>query len=222
MKPIPWGRTHLQIMVAMIAFSFTFTTIVACDQPQQAAASQTAASVAQVVAVTNTVIAKPTKSSDIEEFRKQLEQWQTVTALTPTQPRPIWPPPGPTPTWELGMLECGASASHYDYQFNSCWSGVLNNKLITVGCAGLGRDDPTQGYVLVFNGPYLYPYNQVYAVSIKVGMVKIVSANGAILTLTTTDPRVTPTLLYFDIATRQFAGASGSPIPTTPVPTTTP
>jgi hypothetical protein len=217
--------TGLRLIGGAVVAICALLTIAACDQPERTVTTQPASSVAQALIITNTPTKEPSKSDGWDEFRKQREQWQTMIALTPTQPRPTWPPLGPTPTWQLGMLEC-ANANAHDYQLTSCWRGVVNGKVISAACVieGYGEEpgDPSKAYVIIFDGPLFYPFNYVYEVPAKLGGWYIVSVEGSRLNLAPMKPQTIQTSLVFDLVTRQFGASSGTPIPTTPAPTATP
>ncbi len=148
----------------------------------------------------------------------------TALALTPTRP-PLsptltrtLPPPLPTPTLVMGMIECASTTAGTPYIEYSCWRGIVNGQLMDVS-SGRERlnsfnEDPQQGFVLI----YTTTSHQLYRTPSRVGGVKIVSVSGTQLNLTTYGRAVTPAIFTFDLATRQFVGANGMPIPTTPVP----
>jgi hypothetical protein len=173
----------------------------------------------------------------------------TELALTPSMPpapTPTSGPPTPTIQWATGIMGCPLPPNPRTYQPINCWIGVVNGRYVTVATAIEGWKDAGSSSdwsytaVLVFNSVYTnYPegpddaaYKDVTLLTTpaKSGIMKIASAQGALLTLMPDDPHAPPDTLYFDAATRQFlppsCGQDGTCTPTvtqvaTQVPTTT-
>lgn len=182
----------------------------------------------------NTVIAE--EDNHLNDLRTQLAATQTQLAMTPSNtPNPLTTTatpisltptpeqPEPTPTLQLGIVECVPSTTGFPYVQYSCWRGIVNGQIVDVSSGreriDFAGEDPTQGVVLVWTADGYY---QTYRTPTKVGGIKIVSAEGTQLNLTSYGQDMTPTTITFDVATRQFETQSGTPIPTTPVPTAAP
>lgn len=177
----------------------------------------------------------PQKYAELEEIARAHVAEATMLALTPTQPyySPIPRPtdtPGftPTPEMVMGMLFTCESAGHSEFVLRDCWRGSFNGQIITLG-AGIRRlathTDLTDGWIVIYRGPYFRgsdPNPAIYEAPYSVGIVGLQSVDNNKLTLIPTDfygyPKPNAQPVYFDLVTRQFQTASGTPIPTTPVP----
>ena len=88
-----------------------------------------------------------------ENFARSL----TATALTP---EPTLPPlvfSEPTPTWALGMVDCGLPGNPYEPQLNTCWRGMVAGNLTAVAAGHEGEmGDRAQGILVVSDGPDIY------------------------------------------------------------------
>jgi|SRR5579859_1919121 len=82
----------------------------------------------------------------------------TATARTPVPTLPPEPlTPAPTPTWALGFDSCTNANSHGP-QVRSCWRGMLNGEMMSVGGGQEGwPGDPSQGLLIVNKGPLYVP-----------------------------------------------------------------
>lgn len=237
----------LSILPGTLIMMLLLAVIAACEQPSQPATKSLATSA--TVTTTPTGISGVTATSTpnrpiadatfvaaklteiyIEDNFPAIKETAiagttTAIALTPTYtPAPILPtptpgPPEPTPTMQIGLFECNPTAG-FPYVEYSCWRGLENGRYIYVitGREKVGYySDPGQGVILVFPpNPY-----QVYRTPLKIGAVQIASVSGTQFTLSGVDPATNATFI-FNLATRQFETQSGTPIPTTPVPTPKP
>lgn len=135
--------------------------------------------------------------------RGNREALGTLVALTalPTD-TPGLPPAYPSATPILGMLPGCGSASPYGPQSISCWRGVINGQLVTVGAGMEGLDgDPEQGIVRVqVEGD---EDDDVYQTPQHVGAVTISSVSGSLFTLSTVG-QATAQIFVFNLPTRQW------------------
>lgn len=158
-----------------------------------------------------------------ETFDAQVEQneniLKTEVALTPTPPEPTFGPLEPTPTLVMGIMPGCPNRGGYDYIGVTCWRGVVDSQILTVM---VGSESPrlqggslNQGVVLVYHSAYPmrqpdYNPDEVYRTSFQLGPLRIDSVDGTRFTLETYDalntpvPGATPTVIVFDLATRQF------------------
>jgi hypothetical protein len=222
-------------LLCMAIVAAALCSLIACEQPSNEANRAIGAS------STSTQIQDPlaaTKRASDERYNEYAAGIRTAAANNPTNiPGP--PPtdtPGipPTPTPVLGIQPCPAPAHPQLYSFKNCWGGIVNSTVIYAAIGGERRllagggkggngswvGDPSQGVVAVYENDQEY----IYYSPAKIGMLGVISANGARLTLSQVDPNdrryfITngPTIV-FDAATREFITASGTPIPATPVP----
>ncbi len=220
---------------------FIGMTLIACtQQPQQASTSDSATNAPSTTTLDSFDATKQASDARYNEYAAGI---RTAAANNPTNiPGP--PPtdtPGtpPTSTPVLGIQPCPAPAHPQFYSFKDCWGGIAGGQVVYAAAGGetsqisgggksgnaAGRlGDPTQGVI------ELYLSNDqtiLYNTPIKIGKVGILAANGTQLTLAPVNPNDrryllnSPTIV-FDISTRQFISASGTPISTTPVPTSAP
>lgn len=190
---------------------------------------------------------QPTKYADLQTITAGFEQKATMIAQTPW---PTSSPASATSTIGVqaeiatsvrttGIIPCGAAAPGDTYVYRSCWQGVYNGGTISVVTAtkrnhanGKGDTAPLPPYepVLLFFDTSLDnslgQQARVYKLPSQIGNAIITSASGTQLTLSQSDGfgKLAPVgqTLIFDLATRQFETVSGTPIPTTPVPTPSP
>jgi hypothetical protein len=158
-----------------------------------------------------------------ETFDAEVEQnentLKTEVALTPTPPEPTFGPPEPTPTLVMGIMPGCPNRGGYDYIGVMCWRGLVDGQILTVMVGSesprLQGGDISQGVVLVYHSanpmhqPDYYP-DEVYKTPFQLGPIRIDSVDGMRFTLETYDalstpvPGATPTVIIFDLATRQF------------------
>jgi hypothetical protein len=235
-RPTPVLYSLREIAVLL----FIGMALVACtQQPQPASTSGPAANAPSTPTLDSF---DATKQASDERYNEYAAGIRTAAANNPTNiPGP--PPtdtPGipPTPTPVLGIQPCPAPAHPQLYSFKNCWGGIVSSTVIYAAIGGERRmlagggkggngswvGDPSQGVVAVYENDQEY----VYYSPAKIGMLGVISANGARLTLSQVDPNDRryfltngPTIV-FDVATREFITASGTPIPATPVPTPAP
>lgn len=166
------------------------------------------------------------------------EAMGTSAALTGV---PTWtpgrPPSYPSPTPELGLHSGSGARNSQEPFFITGWTGIVNGELINVESGREGSlGDPQQGVIMLYNRTTRQPA-EIYRTPQKSGPVRIVAVNGTLFTLAPIDlhyyetpgalqtPWATSTpgsIFIFDLATGQWLDPAGTPIPTTPLPTTSP
>jgi hypothetical protein len=237
---------QLRLLLVTVSVALMLVTIIACERPNQPSVS---ASVAVGAASTATQILDPlaaTKQAFDDLYETRLDQMRTAAVLSHVPTHVPGPPPtdtpGPSPTWEMGIFRSCSSGGR-GFGYIDCWRGTSNGEIVSVVAGGLpiyaegGKGSAPTGHakaaLMVGRGPYM-PHAQIivgspdnavfYYVPLDAELVGILSANGARLTLAVDNAQHTPTAatIIFDVATRQFISASGTPIPTTPVPTPAP
>ena len=148
--------------------------------------------------------------------------YETAIALTPTATPVSWTPapPGPTPTWFVGMLtDTGCIVPYYTGapQFASCWRTQVNGAWFFVagGFAGdrhIPPDNSVDGLLLVCVEPCRATPSEsaLYPVPRQVGEVHIVAVDGLRVTL---EPRLPQyhDRFVFDLGTRHWVDLT--PIP---------
>jgi hypothetical protein len=112
--------------------------------------------------------------------------------------------------------------------FINCWTGIINGDYIDVEVGREGSmDDRQQGVIMVYNISAQQP-SEIYRTPLRAGPMRIVAINGTRFTLAPIDvnyhetpgalqtPWTTQTpgpTFIFDIITRQWVGAAGTPLP---------
>ncbi|HMA34101.1 MAG TPA: hypothetical protein VKY74_06420 [Chloroflexia bacterium] len=148
--------------------------------------------------------------------------YETAIALTPIDTPVPWTPapPGPTPTWFVGMLtDTGCIIPDYTGapQFASCWRTQVNGTWFFVagGFAGDPHSPPdnsVEGLLLVCVEPCraIPSESALYPVPRQVGDVHIVAVDGLRVTL---EPRLPQyhDRFVFDLGTRQWVGLTPTP-----------
>lgn len=221
-------------------------SLIACESPSQPSKQPNAAvgAAATYTQVQDSLAA--TKQALDNVYETRLEQMQTAAVSSQVPTNSSGPPPtdtpGPSPTWETGVFR-SCTGGTGGFRFIDCWRGTANGGIVSVVAGGLpiytegGKGSAPTGHskaaLMVGQGPYM-PHAQIivgspdnaqfYYVPLDAEQVGIVSANGTQLTLVVDNAQRTPTTatLIFDVATRQFISASGTPIPATPLPTPAP
>jgi len=253
-KGLRWLLTIPMLLIAL--------TLVSCsDTGQPVTPQQVAASVPTSIPVSDPTSEPaatstwPVPPDDATHFARAtaeeqyIEQMETVVALTPPPTPPTPEPEQATPTIEYGGVECSNGDNRYP-DLLSCWRGILNGQVISVGTGGPGSSmdtDPMQGLLLVFNGLALDasdPTAEVYDTPLKLGPVRIIAEDGTRISVAPIDMRtpfalLTPwmtatpgTTFVFDLAARQWVNTpisgpspsvSASPIASvSPLPTQLP
>jgi len=151
---------------------------------------------------------------------QRMAQW----LLTP-QPSyiPVLPPGYLTPTPVLGIKECGVGSQSSPWPEN-CWRGYVNGQMVLVK-AGIPPGDKAHGIVWIVaddqdeNGVPWYAAPQV------VPGLRILSVSGTRMLLEPIVPPPTPITFTFDLATHQWIGPDGTPLPSpspSPAPSQSP
>jgi len=147
------------------------------------------------------------------------EQRMAQFLLTP-QPSyiPVLPPDYVTATPVLGIKECGVASQSFPWPEN-CWRGYINGQMVLVkagsppgeeyGIVWILRDNQADGDV---------PW---YAAPQAVQGLRILAVNGTRMLLEPVVPPPTPITFTFDLATRQWIGPDGTPLPS-PSPSPSP
>ncbi len=234
-----YGHRGVIFAAVSLVISATLTLMVACQAPNQPDNNGN-----HNISGTATTIQDPlsaTKEALNRQDQQRLDQMRTADILSHVPTHPSGAPPtdtfGPSPTWEIGIMECSPPNGR-GFAYVSCWRGMINNEIVSVTTGGVaqygeGGRAPTGHYkaaLMVLNGPYMPDAHIVvgaadnpdfYYVPIQAEIVKISSASGTRITLRAVNQSGTPTseVLVFDVASRQFISPSGTPIVTTPVPT---
>ncbi len=214
----------------------------ACENPSPASNQ---ASAAIGAAPTSTQIQDPlatTKQVFDQLYQQRIDQMRTADIVSHVPTHVPGPPPtgtpGPSPTWEMGIFRSCFGVGD-GFAFIDCWRGIANGEIVSVVAGGLplytegGKGSAPTGHskaaLMVWQGPDM-PHAQIivgspdnaqfYYVPLAAELVGIVSTNGTQITLTADNPQRTPTAvtIIFDVATRQFISASGTPVPATPIP----
>jgi hypothetical protein len=141
--------------------------------------------------------------SDPEALRQRYAAYENAFAKIncgpPASPSPVQPSPGdnaPAYVWKEGIFE-PAEDILPQWDFVNYWVGHVCDQWVSV-YAGSQDADPTQGGVVVM--PYGAPPGEFLPTPVAAGSVKIVSAEGATLTLLATDG----TTLVFDVESESF------------------
>lgn len=177
-----------------------------------------------------TSVVPATRAAAATEDAQYLADIRTKYAQYTAVPIPTLGPPEPTPTWVLGFLGGCSNLPGYYAQMYGCWRGMYNGELIGVSGGRQGTSgNRRQGLLMVFHGPLFDPMaatTEVYSTPHKIGGIRLVSVEGSRVTLISYDfpailytptPLVSPTpgpMFLFDLATRQWIGPDGTPLPT--------
>ncbi len=130
---------------------------------------------------------------------------------------PVLPPGYLTATPVLGIKECGVASQSFPWPEN-CWRGYVNGQMVLVK-AGSPPGDREHGIVWIVGdgqGDNEVPW---YAAPQAVKGLRILSVTGTRMLLAPVVPPPPPITFTFDLATRQWIGPDGTPLPT---PTVTP
>lgn len=224
----------MRYLFGVFSITFVLSVMVACESPRS---PNNQANSAVGAAATSTQVQDPlaaTKQALDNLYETRLDQMRTVAVLShvPTNisgppPTDTPGPPPPSPTLEMGIIH--NVYAHPD-GMNS-WRGIVDGQVVQVDATGnqIYAGDSKAGSMPTgqFTGVlrvYTASGENDYITTIQPGPVIFISANGVRLTIGQEDPQNRfhaiangPTAV-FDIATRQFISASGTPIPTTPIP----
>ncbi len=130
---------------------------------------------------------------------------------------PVLPPGYLTATPEVGVVEC-VIARQGDPWPHNCWRGYLNGQLVLVE-AGTPPGDKAHGIVWIVGDGQDENGVPWYAAPQAVKGLRILAVTGTRMLLAPVVPQSPPITFTFDLATRQWIGPDGTPLPT---PTVTP
>jgi hypothetical protein len=241
MKPLTPPARKVVPLLCIVAVAAALGSLITCESPSQ---PSNEANPAVGAAFTSIQVRDPlaaTKQAFDQQQQQRADQMRTADILSHVLTHIPGPPPtdtpGVPPTPTSGVALCPTLEHGYPYVYRDCWLGLVNGQVLFVATAytprhqvvnGKGYDvqwvgDDTQGVVIVDHSTD----EAVYNTPLKVGVMGILSVNGTQLTLAPVNPNdrrylLTGPTIIFDIATRQFISASGTPIPATPVPTPAP
>ncbi len=231
-----YTRWH-HIIVVAIALLLVTGIMSGCSQ-NQPATDKLNAPINTVQDPTLTSASTPDLNSTKEAGNQTVRQQRSALATSAAEhPLPTSTPwltpilPYPTETPLMGLQGCIDQRSSSPMIYTNCWIGMVNGIAITVG-VGVENDhngplDTSRSVIIVYTGTeYINnPNMTIYQAPPSIGALSISSVNNTRFTLIPIDlyhqmapiPGGTP--IVFDLATRQFLDPSGTPIPTTPVPT---
>jgi len=216
--------------------------LVACGTNTRTDTAATTPSVSPSVSPTGQVLSSPTLDMDATGLTKiaflavrdpaayatayaaeiAREQRMAQWLLTP-QPSyiPVLPPGYLTPTPVLGIKECGVGSQSSPWPEN-CWRGYVNGQMVLVK-AGWPPGDKAHGIVWIVGEGQDENGVPWYAAPQAVHGLRILAVSGTRMLLEPVVP--TPITFTFDLATHQWIGPDGTPLPSpspSPAPSQSP
>ena len=209
------SRYRLLVSVAFLYLILLATACGGSGGKEHAASTPTAALAVPTAAASPTrdPFVVPGKEAQATVIAETFARSLTATARTPEPTLPPLDFAEPTPTWALGLFDCGLPGNPYEPQLNTCWRGTVTGKLMALAAGHEGdMGDRAQGVLLVSDGPDISgaPFI-VYRTPQVVGAVRITAIQSTPVFLQATDSQTT---FMFDLASRAWVPPGTLPTPT--------